>query len=526
MKLTRHGERADTDTDSATVASSLCRGITDWLSRISVNERRSCTRWARRLAMSALLCSFFAVASGAVAAENAPAPKQPGAGLTQPSSLTSGSGINSQTPALPGGPDSIQWVQVSFVAAGMAIVVCIVLVLMQHMKELRTDLAKLSVGNESVRKDFIQMALGVPDGTIRSALAILIIVGSLLALIAEMAGKNLGLKVPDVLAGVFGTILGFYFGRTGSVEAGNASRAVASASEATAQATKTVVAANEKTAQATSDLDALKSDQADTLSTRAQAAFTVEKAVVSALPEPVDPAISTGLADAGTALNAAQSDGSFDELTTAYNKLVSQGPIASLIRATLPSLAPLAPPGSSPLDAIRELLTLSAKVPPPAAQLWIARVLRQPYRVELFTPAFDEAQATALIAQVPGASDLYTALLLIIPTLAKAEFVSMSLTEDGAAQMASRSKGSIAVDTAAPLVDALQQRAIEAELSKSLTDGDAKPLGGLRMLFANLDTVLTNPAGQSGLDTLMLIVRQARLAGVPATDLVPPASEG
>jgi len=61
------------------------------------------------------------------------------------------------------------------------------------------------------------MALGVPDVTVRAALVILIVLGALLALIAAI-GDDLGLSVPEALAGIFGTILGFYFGRPGSVE--------------------------------------------------------------------------------------------------------------------------------------------------------------------------------------------------------------------------------------------------------------------------------------------------------------------
>jgi hypothetical protein len=360
------------------------------------------------------------------------------------------------------------------------------------------------------------MSLGVPDGTIRSALAILIVLGALLALIAAI-GSELGLVVPDALSGIFGTILGFYFGRPGSVETAKTTAAVAGA----AQAAQAVSAVRQQAAQSDAALKSVQSDQISALSTRADTSLSVTSAIVGDLAPPIDPSIQSALVASREALASAKQSGNLDNIKAAYAKLLDDGPIAALIRAALPTLSGLAGPGTAPADAIKALATLSARLPPSVAQIWTARILKQPYRVELYSPTIDDVYATSLISQVPGASALLNKFQTVLSTMTATEFVKMVVAEDGAAQLAGRSSGSIAIADAAPVVDSMQQRSMEVELRKSLTNDDAKPFGDLAALFSSLDKIQLDPTGLRGLDTLMLIVREARKAAIPPTDVLP-----
>jgi hypothetical protein len=411
-------------------------------------------------------------------------------------------------------------VQVGIIVVAMAVLVGVVTALLTHLSAFRTQLSSHSANDPEFKKLFFQMALGVPDGTIRSALAILIVLGALVALMAGI-GKDLQLEVPGALSGIFGTILGFYFGRTGSVETAQASAAVAGAAHSNAQAAQAVSAAKQQAAQSDAAMKTMQDDQAAVLSARADAALSVMSAIAAAIPPPLDPSVQSSLIASRDSLTSANQSANVDDLKAAYARLIDQGPLATLVRAALPNLSTLAGAGTSPIDATRALVALSARLSPAVAQIWVARILRQPYHAELYSPVIDDAYATSLVAQVPAAAMLQAKLKTVIPTLTNTEFVSMVVAEDAAAQLAERSSGLISVEDAAPVVDAMQQRSIEFELRKSLTNEDAKPFGDLTALFSNLDKIQSDPSGLRGLDTLMLIVREARKAAVPAIDLLP-----
>ena len=59
---------------------------------------------------------------------------------------------------------------------------------------------------------FYGLPLGVPRGSIRGVLAIIIVFGSIAFLAISML-KGDAYKFPDALTGILGAILGFYFGK-------------------------------------------------------------------------------------------------------------------------------------------------------------------------------------------------------------------------------------------------------------------------------------------------------------------------
>jgi hypothetical protein len=505
-------------------------------SNISPHSRRSCIGTLRVVGMtvaaSTLLCVALCVpwTIHLAAAQGVPQPASPPqnelqqvasrADVDEPASSAAGTPRPKNAEPKATDQNTKVIIQVSVVAASMAILVGVVTALLTHLSTFRTQLNNLSTNDTDSRRLFFQMALGVPDGTIRSSLAILIVLGALLTLIAAI-GSELGLHVPDALSGIFGTILGFYFGRPGSVEAAQTSSAMAGAAQSTAQAAQTVSEVKQQAAQSEAALKAVQGDQLSALSAQADSVLSVMSSIVGTVPPPIDPSIQNALVAGRAALDSAKQSANMNELKLAFAKLVNEGPIAALIRSSLSSLSGLARAGTSTIDAIRAFVTLSGRLPPVVAQIWAARVLRQPYRVELYSPAVNDAYATSIIGQVPGGGALLTKLQTVNPSLTTTEFVSMVIAEDGAAQIANRSNGLITVEDAVPVVDSMQQRSMEVELRKSLTNDDATPFGDLTALFASLDKVQADPSGLRGLDNLMLIVREARNATISPSDVLP-----
>jgi hypothetical protein len=363
-----------------------------------------------------------------------------------------------------------------------------------------------------------QMAFGLPDGTIRSALAIFIVIGALLTLIAAMA-NDLGFKVPDALAGVFGTILGFYFGRSGSVETAQASAAVTAASQATSDATKSVADAQVKTIEAQQALQASQDDQTDAVSGDTGAALEVITAIVNELPPPPNPNLQSQLTACANAIKDAKAQGDLTLLKSAYAQLMTSGPLATLLSQDLPGLSPFVTAGTSTLDCARALVSLSMRIRPAVAQLWVARLLRQPYRTELFTPVIDTAYANQLLGQVGDAGALLQPTKGPGATMTASDLVGAALSECGAQQIVDR--WSLPISQVAPVVESLQQRAFEMELMKALSADDFKPFNGPSAFFTNLEKVQATPSGQQALDLLMLVLREARNAAVSAVDLLP-----
>lgn len=397
-----------------------------------------------------------------------------------------------------------------------------------YISRLRDQLAETKDSEtQSLRA---QLPLGLPDGSVRAGLAILIVLGTMFAFMVSVVG-DLAIKAPEALTGVLGTILGFYFGREGSAESAQRGRAMAQV----ATAHQGVAVAQGQARQAEQALESSQRDRTADAAALADPILATAKTIVETIHPEQSAKFLEEIARAKAAIDAARAAGKADELKSALDAFLRDGPIASIVKSFGSSLAPLIPGGTT-VSALRALAALSERLSPGAAQHSVARIVNAPYRDGLIEPVVDDGYANTLISGVPQAAEFVkqlqsnppqTAANGVAPSapLTEVEIVKLILHEDAAATMAAmwKNQPSIAANMER-MIPALQRRALEVQLESEIPPELVKPFGGFASYFRALDTIQTSgEAGLQALDFVVAIVRAARPAGASATDVLPPA---
>lgn len=406
--------------------------------------------------------------------------------------------------------------------SSFALVAVVTLLLLAYMVKLRDQLANSTDGD--TKRLFPHMALGLPDGSVRAGLAILIVVGSLLSLMGAVF-PELGIKTSEALTGVFGTILGFYFGRSGGAESAQAAQAMANAASAGAAAGGVIATAQQQTREAQQNLAESERSRATTLSTSADSLLAAAAALVETARG--DKAkLTEELAKARGTLEAAKATGKPEPLEEGLKALRSQGPVALLVQGMGPALAPLVTAGTT-AAALRALAEATAKVSPTVAPRWTARLLDAPYREDLVPQAIDEAYAARIMDSVTGAPALLQFMTTTRPEgVAGAvspgnavEFLKLVLHEAAALTIEDMWEAALPAGWQAT-VAAIQRRSLELQLESEIPADLMQPLGGFAAFFRALTAVQSAPQGLLALESFMAIVRAARKAGVPVVDLL------
>jgi hypothetical protein len=256
-----------------------------------------------------------------------------------------------------------------------------------------------------------ELPVGLPEGTIRAILALIVAVIGL-PLLLFSSQLNLSEATLGYINGIIAGVFGYYFGSRSS---GVPSKAVNQIVDANSRAVQAVSdkndaqqAAASAQAQATSATNAATFGPAvSTLSRDVSIGSTILDVIAPALPAGIlPPGFSTALNTAKSALDAVQgvtadtaTAGQQQTVQTALGALLGSGGtsgLGSLIKTAAPMLSSLGIPGLTPVSALVALLSVGAKLGAQEYQRWRARVLAAPLAhglVEFGTVTPDDAHA-------------------------------------------------------------------------------------------------------------------------------------
>jgi hypothetical protein len=237
------------------------------------------------------------------------------------------------------------------------------------------------------------LPLGLPEGTVRAVLALIVAVIGLPLLLFSKA-LNLGTEISGYINGIIAGVFGYYFGsRTANVPS---------------KALTQIADANSRADQAEDDLDDAKQAATDAqaqagsatraatfgptvskLSRDLSIGSTILDVIAPALPAGILPSgLSTAVATAKSALDAVQgatantvTDSQQQSLQSALGAVLGNGGTAglgSLITAAAPMLSGLSISGLTPVGALVTLLSVGTKLGSLEYQRWRARVLAAP----------------------------------------------------------------------------------------------------------------------------------------------------
>jgi hypothetical protein len=271
------------------------------------------------------------------------------------------------------------------------------------------------------------LPMGLPEGSIRSLLAMIVAVVGIPLLVFSEA-MHLSGTVSGYLNGIITGVFGFYFGTRAAGSSGQALNQIADARNRADQAEDERDQAVATADAATSDAAASK-QQADAATRSSGFAGTVSKlnrevAVASSILDVIAPALPPGILpsglstvvnDARTALDTVKgvtsdtvSDGQSQILQTAITAITGSGggsaaSLGSLIKTAAPMLSGLAIPGIGAVTALTALISVGFKLGSAEFARWRARVLAAPLAhglIEFGTVTPDDAHAALLSSPI------------------------------------------------------------------------------------------------------------------------------
>ena len=259
---------------------------------------------------------------------------------------------------------------------------------------LHTNFLKICADNGQVAL-FAQAPAGLPAGTIRSLIAFFIVLTAIFLILLTIRGGPFE-GFPEVLGGVLGTVLGFYFG---SRTASSASERETSlqVSELTEQRNQANVRADvsEQRNQTIVQAETTRLDQ--TLAT-VQEGLIVANTIKEVLPEGLRGSAETMIGKVQGGLRLVEgltSSGNVGEAVAKAIGLVKDvskgGGVAALLVKALSSFGMALGGTVPPLALAVTVATVAARLSGAAYERWVARVLDAPYTPVLFPPTVIDA---------------------------------------------------------------------------------------------------------------------------------------
>jgi hypothetical protein len=355
---------------------------------------------------------------------------------------------------------------------------------------------------------YARLPFGVPEGTIRSTLALVIVLVSLGFVALSMLAGGDG-KLPEVLVGILGTVLGFYFGSRTSAEGGGR------------QALQQVAAADRQRDQA---VDEARKTRLGGLLEKARVGVGAARVLTKVLPQEMADKVNRivnvvdkGLHTADQLASGGQTQEALAEVGKAVSVLDRDHPIREVLSRAASSFAQVLGPVVPPLAIAGVVVAVGAKLAGAAYDRWVARVLNAPYTPELFPPTvIDASVAMSMVRSSPVfrrafADEMQQGNLQFIRQL-----VHEALSEDAddilwaREEVASRFEDKVELERG---LDEIQRAAMTAEVSKDVDPELVANVGGMDKFLAAVDKLNTDEAAQRDLDTIVLMADELKRQG-------------
>lgn len=409
------------------------------------------------------------------------------------------------------------------------------------------------------------MPLGVPEGTVRACIGLFIIILGVAAIVFQ---RQLGLGTTGELAGLLGTVLGFYFGtRSTSGDREAAREATRTAAEKTAEA----ASARQRADAALAREGEIRAEAARTVETASQAraalanaeriaanARTIAEVVASVAPDlPLarTAARVTTLADSALAVVRSTASGTVDtaavaEAASRASSLVAEisgnDPLAKLISTAAGGLSGALKGATGLVATLGGPIGLAGAVLMGAVgafrigtehyRRWVARVLDRPYGLDLYPEGLsDAAMALAALEVAPIFRRVFGPTITEPRDLAAARALLAAALSPEAASLIPEGSGALrpvpigdgsGFATTIELEEGIHQFR-RAVLERILDQTDSAPVtvplptGPIAVpqaaLRAAVDAAREDPGGAAALDQLAMA--GAQLAREPGVDI-------
>jgi hypothetical protein len=346
---------------------------------------------------------------------------------------------------------------------------------------------------------FAQHPAGVPEGTIRSLLALFIVFASI-AFVALAMLPLPGIKeFPELLSGILGSVLGFYFGARGPGLKG------------AGEVLQRVDAAQAERDRA---LDETKAGKVEQIRDQVASGVGVARAVAKVLPaevgkqiDRVADTIDQGLVVVDRLRSAGSTEKALEQAVKLASELGQKDPVKSTLLQAASSFAGVLGGSLPPLVIASAVVAIGSRLAGAAYDRWVARVLHAPYTPELFPPTvIDASTAMTITLQSPVLKRAFAPELEQGERRFFSELVDLVLSEARIEELWQRLGPRFADRADFDEGIALFQRgAMTLETVKDLPADLAREAGGIDPLLAAVDRLYADPQARRDLDAIVLM---------------------
>ncbi len=349
---------------------------------------------------------------------------------------------------------------------------------------------------------FSQSPAGLPVGTIRSVLALLIvIVGLSLTIVSIFSGK----PTPETITALLGTIIGFYFGSRSS--GGGGGDQEGQVREMQAQRDEAVKD------KATGD--------ANTLIGKIQKGVEITRMVADILPQEQRDQFTgvAGKLEQGLEVAQQLSDGKPVEAVAkaaeVLNVFQNENPLKAVVVRALGSFGSVLPASMPPLALITAVVGVTATVIGVTYQRWRARILDLPFSPAAIPPVVIDANTGfSLIVQCPTLKQAFTQELEKNDRPFMADLVKNFLEQgDLEALWKQYAKHFESRQTFEMGVEEFRRVAADFDLRDKVNPAIVAPVGGYDKAVAAVQEIHKNDQATADLDALVLSVEAIKKNG-------------
>lgn len=352
---------------------------------------------------------------------------------------------------------------------------------------------------------FFQSSFGLPEGTIRAVIALIIIIASLALVVLSFFGVT-GEKFPEVLGGILGTVIGFYFG-----------------SKVTSKDEAARVQIDELKTQRDDVQTAKDSTESETLLGKIKKGLALSKTVSVLLPEDArkkyDGLISN-LEQGATVVEGLTKDGDLQRAIAKGQELFDlfkkENPVRDTFTKALQSFGGLLGGSVPALMVITTVVGVGVKLIGVAYEKWRTRILNAPFSPSV-TPleVVDANTGFLLLRMSPEFKSVFT------PELegndrAFMEFALSLFRQDDVEPFWSKYKDRF--ESRAQFEEGLKefhQAAVDLELDPALF----AQAGGVRPFMDSVKKINQDPEAQANLHALVTVVEGLQQKGEPVLSI-------
>ncbi len=353
---------------------------------------------------------------------------------------------------------------------------------------------------------FFESPAGLPSGTVRSVLALIIVTISIYFIVI---GQFSGMGFPATLTTILGTVIGFYFGARSSAKG-------------TDKAQLNQIKASQE------DRDNAISEQGGTFLKKIEKGISMTRVAVNLLPDDIKKKYSGILGKLEQGLGSAKDLSKLGSATQALAKAKEvfdvfrkENPVKDIVQKASLSFASVLGGSIPPLAIVGAVVTVGAALAGVAYQKWKSRILHAPFSPadtplkivdantgftlflqcaifkETFMPeleANDRAFIASAVEKFLGPTDK-----TLLWKQYKERFESIEKFEAG--------------------LEEFRRAAVDLEIKSEIPPELLAEVGGYENLIASIDKIHNNPEAKADLDAVFMVARGLQQKGEPVKSI-------